>query len=86
MSWISRSCTLKRDRKYKGYDNGFDSRRGDSKMGMRRFDFDGMVLPDDGEYRLKVYPRNSLGVAGLPLATQVFAPKPGKDKLLGKKG
>lgn len=46
-----------------------------------RFDFDGMALPDDGDFHLKVFPRNSLGVAGHPIVSQVFSPKPGKDKV-----
>ena len=51
-----------------------------------RFDFDGMSLPDNGDYRLKVYPRNSLGVAGRPIASCLFSPKPGKEKVQKKRG
>lgn len=51
-----------------------------------RFDFDGMPLPDNGDYRLKVYPRNSFGAAGHPIASRVISPKPGREKPQKKQG
>ena len=54
--------------------------------GIMRFPFDAMDLPEHGTYHLRVYPRNCFGVPGRPISSVALASKPGKQKVLKKKG
>ena len=47
---------------------------------VQRFAIDARELPENGKYRLRVYPRNCFGAAGNPIQSAVLESKPGKDK------
>jgi hypothetical protein len=52
----------------------------DEEDRIMRFRFDCMDLPEYGKYRLRVYPRNSLGVYGRPIESKEFESVPGLSK------
>ena len=43
-----------------------------------KFRFDAMDLPETGQYRFAVYPRNCFGIAGMPICSRPWESKPGK--------
>ena len=48
-----------------------------------KFWFDVLDLPQDKEYRIEVYPRNSFGVCGRPLVSAPYRGRLGGDDARG---